>query len=109
MSLGGISTEPPSSVALAADASQFSTPNHTLHAGYSPSPATCAPQTTVPSTVKIEPNASGFGLAVVTLLSGPLYQAMGANGFYAMAVVALFGLGLAGLAWRSAPERCVRG
>jgi MFS transporter, PPP family, 3-phenylpropionic acid transporter len=48
--------------------------------------------------------ASGFGLAVFTLLSGPLYQAMGANGFYAMAVVALFGLGLAGFAWRSAPK-----
>jgi PPP family 3-phenylpropionic acid transporter len=52
--------------------------------------------------------ASGFGLAVMTLLSGPLYQAMGANGFYAMAVVALFGLVLAGLAWRSAPKGRVR-
>ena len=48
--------------------------------------------------------ASGFGLAVMTLLSGPLYEAIGARGFHAMAVVALFGLGLAWLAWRSAPE-----
>jgi MFS transporter, PPP family, 3-phenylpropionic acid transporter len=52
--------------------------------------------------------ASGFGLAVMTLLSGPLYQAMGANGFYAMALVALVALGLAGLAWRSAPKGRVR-
>ena len=52
--------------------------------------------------------ASGFGLAVITLLSGPLYEFMGENGFYAMALVALLGLGLAGLAWRSAPERRFR-
>lgn len=52
--------------------------------------------------------ASGFGLAVMTLLSGPLYESIGEKGFYVMALVALLGLGLAGLAWRSAPEIRIR-
>jgi PPP family 3-phenylpropionic acid transporter len=49
--------------------------------------------------------ASGFGLAVMTLLSGPVYDAVGVHGFYVMALVALAGLALAALAWRSTPKR----
>ncbi|QPC87961.1 MFS transporter [Mesorhizobium sp. NBSH29] len=49
--------------------------------------------------------ASGVGLAVITLLSGPLYEAVGSDGFYGMAVVAALGLGLAIMARRSAPQR----
>ena len=44
----------------------------------------------------------------MTLLSGPLYESIGEKGFYVMALVALLGLGLAGLAWRSAPEIRIR-
>ena len=52
--------------------------------------------------------ASNFGLAVVTLLSGPLYAALGAGGFYVMALIALAGLALALFAWRSAPQLRLR-
>jgi len=38
--------------------------------------------------------ATGFSMAAVTLLSGPLYEKLGIDGFYVMAVVALAGLGL---------------
>ncbi len=36
----------------------------------------------------------GFSMAVVTLASGPLYERIGVDGFYVMALVALVGLGL---------------
>jgi len=49
--------------------------------------------------------ASGFGLAIMTLLSGPIYEAMAQSGFYVMAAVALGGLGLGIMARRSAPKR----
>jgi PPP family 3-phenylpropionic acid transporter len=49
--------------------------------------------------------ANGFSMAAVTLLSGPLYAAFGAGGFFAMAGFALAGIGLVALAARSAPER----
>ena len=49
--------------------------------------------------------ANGFAMATVTLLSGPLYERFGVDGFYVMAVVAAVGLGLIVLAARSAPER----
>jgi len=49
--------------------------------------------------------ANGFFMAVVTLLSGPLYERLGVDGFYVMAVIALAGLGLIVLAGRSTPER----
>ena len=49
--------------------------------------------------------ANGFAMATVTLLSGPLYDRLGVNGFYVMAAVAAVGLGLIVLAARSAPER----
>ena len=49
--------------------------------------------------------ANGFAMATVTLLSGPLYDRFGVDGFYVMAVVAAIGLGLIVLAARSAPER----
>jgi PPP family 3-phenylpropionic acid transporter len=49
--------------------------------------------------------ASGFGLAIMTLLSGPLYEAIGEDGFYVMAATALGGLALAIMARRSAPKR----
>ncbi len=52
--------------------------------------------------------ASNFGLAVVTLLSGPLYAALGAGGFYVMALIALAGLALALVARRSAPQLRLR-
>lgn len=44
--------------------------------------------------------ANSAGMAVVTLGSGPLFEAMGANGFYVMAVIASGGLVLAGVAAR---------
>src|SRR3954452_19447767 len=53
MSFGSMNTAPPSSLTLAAEASQSSTENQTDHAGNSPSPAACAPQIMTPSTVKI--------------------------------------------------------
>ncbi|MET0574945.1 MAG: MFS transporter [Mesorhizobium sp.] len=49
--------------------------------------------------------ASGFGLAIMTLLSGPIYEAIAQSGFYVMAAVALGGLGLGIMARRSAPKR----
>ncbi len=48
--------------------------------------------------------ANGFAMATVTLLSGPLYQRYGVDGFYAMALVAGVALGLILLAARSAPK-----
>lgn len=49
--------------------------------------------------------ANGFAMATVTLMSGPLYDRFGVDGFYVMAGVAAIGLGLIVLAARSAPER----
>ncbi len=49
--------------------------------------------------------ANGFAMATVTLISGPLYDRFGVDGFYVMAAVAALGLGLIVLASRSAPER----
>jgi MFS transporter, PPP family, 3-phenylpropionic acid transporter len=46
---------------------------------------------------------SGFGMAAATVASGPLYAAYGADGFLAMAGVAVAGLAFAMLAARSAP------
>lgn len=48
--------------------------------------------------------ANGLAFATTTLVSGPLYDAFGANGFFAMAGVAFVGLILVGLAWRQ-PQR----
>ncbi|RVA45783.1 MFS transporter, partial [Mesorhizobium sp. M7A.F.Ca.CA.004.09.1.2] len=42
---------------------------------------------------------------VVTLASGPLYDHLGVDGFFAMIPIALIGLVLIGLAARSAPQR----
>ncbi|MET0599536.1 MAG: MFS transporter [Mesorhizobium sp.] len=53
--------------------------------------------------------ATNFGLALATLLSGPLYEATGVDGFFAMAVLAAGGLALALYARRSAPESRLRG
>jgi PPP family 3-phenylpropionic acid transporter len=44
--------------------------------------------------------ANSAGMAVVTLGSGPLYDAMGPRGFYVMAALAFGGLVLAGAATR---------
>lgn len=49
--------------------------------------------------------ASGFGMAAVTLASGPLYDAVGAGGFHAMAATTAAAFVLIVLARRSAPER----
>jgi PPP family 3-phenylpropionic acid transporter len=49
--------------------------------------------------------SNGFSMAVVTLVSGPLYERFGVDGFYFMVGVALVGLVLIGLAARSAPQR----
>lgn len=38
--------------------------------------------------------ANGFSTGVVTLTSGPLYDSLGGDGFYVMAVIAVIGLGL---------------
>lgn len=38
--------------------------------------------------------ANGFAMAAVTLVSGQLYAALGVNGFYVMAVIALAAIGL---------------
>lgn len=38
--------------------------------------------------------ANGFSMGLVTLASGPLYERLGGDGFYVMAVIALIGLGL---------------
>jgi len=47
--------------------------------------------------------ANGMSMALVTLVSGPLYGRFGAGGFFAMAVVAAAGLMLIAVARRSAP------
>ncbi|MBA3448197.1 MAG: MFS transporter [Pseudaminobacter sp.] len=52
--------------------------------------------------------ASGFSMAAVTLLSGPLYDRLGTNGFFVMAGLAAAGLVLVALAARLAPERRFR-
>ena len=49
--------------------------------------------------------ANGISMASVTLLSGPLYDWFGINGFYVMAVIAFGGLVLIALAAQSTPER----
>ena len=49
--------------------------------------------------------ATGFSMAAITLLSGPLYAAFGVDGFFFMAGFAVAGIGLVVLAARSAPER----
>ncbi|CCV14153.1 putative transporter of 3-phenylpropionic acid [Mesorhizobium sp. STM 4661] len=53
--------------------------------------------------------SNGFFTAVVTLLSGPLYERFGVDGFFAMIPIALIGLALIGLAARSAPQPRIRG
>ena len=53
--------------------------------------------------------SNGFFMAVVTLVSGPLYDRFGVDGFFAMIPVALIGIGLIAMAARSAPQRPVRG
>ncbi|HWK67063.1 MAG TPA: MFS transporter [Rhizobiaceae bacterium] len=49
--------------------------------------------------------ANGTFMAVMTLLSGPLYDRFGPGGFHAMALVAALGLTLIALARLSAPQR----
>ncbi|QDZ01932.1 MFS transporter [Nitratireductor mangrovi] len=51
---------------------------------------------------------SGAGLAMITLLSGPLYDAFAVDGFLFMAAAAAVAILCALLAWRSAPERGLR-
>jgi PPP family 3-phenylpropionic acid transporter len=48
--------------------------------------------------------ANGMSMAIVTLLSGPLYQRFGVDGFYFMAAVAACAIVLVLLASRSAPK-----
>lgn len=45
--------------------------------------------------------ANGFSMATVTLLSGPLYAALGVNGFFPMAAIAAVGIVLVWLAHRT--------
>jgi PPP family 3-phenylpropionic acid transporter len=52
--------------------------------------------------------ANGLCMALTTLASGAIYQALGGNGFYVMIAVALAGLGLLGVGSLSAPERAAR-
>ena len=52
--------------------------------------------------------ANGFAMAAVTLLSGPLYERFGVNGFVAMAGVAGMGLACIAVAARLSPERPLR-
>lgn len=52
--------------------------------------------------------ANGLAMALVTLVSGALYQRMGADGFYVMAAVAAVGIALVGCSWTLAPERGLR-
>ncbi len=47
--------------------------------------------------------ANGFAMAAVTLVSGQLYAALGVNGFYVMAVIALAAIGLVLRGSRLAP------
>lgn len=51
---------------------------------------------------------TGFGMATVTLLSGPLYDRFQAGGFYVMSGIGLIGLLLIGLAWLQ-PQRASSG
>jgi len=51
----------------------------------------------------------GLVMAAVTLASGPLYDRLGVDGFWAMIPIAIIGMVLIGLASRSAPEHPVRG
>ncbi|MDG4902565.1 MULTISPECIES: MFS transporter [unclassified Mesorhizobium] len=51
---------------------------------------------------------NGFFMAAVTLVSGPLYDRLGVDGFLAMIPIAIIGLALIGLAARSAPQRRLR-
>ena len=51
---------------------------------------------------------NGFFMAVVTLASGPLYDRLGVDGFWAMIPIAIVGMALIGLAARSAPQRLLR-
>ncbi|TIR81333.1 MAG: MFS transporter, partial [Mesorhizobium sp.] len=51
---------------------------------------------------------NGFFMAAVTLVSGPLYDHLGVDGFLAMIPIAIIGLALIGLAARSAPQRRLR-
>ncbi|AZO14458.1 MFS transporter [Mesorhizobium sp. M2A.F.Ca.ET.043.05.1.1] len=52
---------------------------------------------------------NGFFMAAVTLASGPLYDRLGVDGFWAMIPIAIVGIGLIGLAARSAPKLPVGG
>jgi PPP family 3-phenylpropionic acid transporter len=54
--------------------------------------------------------STGFSMAAVTLLSGPLYERLGTTGFYVMAVVAAVGLGfiVAAAFSPTAPARAAR-
>jgi PPP family 3-phenylpropionic acid transporter len=47
--------------------------------------------------------ANGVAMAIVTLLSGPIYQSLGGDGFFIMTGVASAGLVLGALAWKWAP------
>ncbi len=49
--------------------------------------------------------AAGISMAIVTLLSGSLYDRLGAFGFFVMIAIALAGLVLVQLSAASAPER----
>ena len=52
--------------------------------------------------------ANNLCMAAVTLISGPIYNWMGVDGFYVMAGVALIGIAFVVVAARSAPERRLR-
>jgi PPP family 3-phenylpropionic acid transporter len=52
---------------------------------------------------------NGFFMAAVTLASGPLYDRLGVDGFWAMIPIAIIGIALIELASRSAPKLSVRG
>ncbi|HTV67999.1 MAG TPA: MFS transporter [Rhizobiaceae bacterium] len=51
--------------------------------------------------------ANSIAFALVTLASGPIYQQLGVNGFFLMAVVALIGMICVALAAASAPQRAI--
>jgi PPP family 3-phenylpropionic acid transporter len=53
--------------------------------------------------------ANGITMATVTLASGPLYAFAGANGFYVMAAIAMFGIIALVMGNRSTPESHRRG
>lgn len=48
--------------------------------------------------------ANGVAMATVTLVSGPIYEGLGVDGFFIMVGVAFAGLVLAALAWKWAPS-----